>query len=52
MTSAKQFIQESNGPYLFLKRETRNTYKPHKKTTTTDQQVPDLPQVQANTVGK
>ena len=36
---------------LYKKRETRNTYEPHKQTTTTVHQVPGLGKVQTNAAG-
>ena len=36
---------------LNKERKTRNTYEPHKQTTITEQEVPDLGQVQTNAVG-
>ena len=48
MTSVKQFKQENNG-LIYIK--TRNTYEPHKHTTTSEQQAPDLKQVPTNATG-
>ena len=49
----KQAIKGPNGLiYIYIKnRETRNTYKLHKQTTTTVHQIPDLGQVQTFAAG-
>lgn len=39
MTSDKQFKQEMQRSNTYKKQETRNTYKPHEETTTTEQQT-------------
>ena len=41
-TSVKPFKRENQRSNLYKKRETRNTYKLHKQTTTTVHQIPDL----------
>ena len=42
ITSVKPFKQENQRSNLYKKRETRNTYKLHKQTTTAIHQIPDL----------
>ena len=53
VTSVKPFKQENQRSNLYKieKRETRNTYKLHKQTTTTVHQNPDLGQVQTFAAG-
>ena len=47
ITSVKPFKREKQRSNLYeKKRETRNTYKLHKQTTTAVHQIPDLGQVQ------
>ena len=41
ITSVKPFKRENQQSNLYKKRETRNTYKLHKQTTTTVHQIPD-----------
>ena len=48
MTSIKTFKQENQRSILYKKLETKFFYDPHQETTTTEQQVPDLGQVQTN----
>ena len=52
-TSVKPFKRENQRSNLYKKRETRNTYRLHKQTTTTVtvHQIPDLGQVQTLTAG-
>ena len=49
--SVKPFNQENQRSNPYKKRETRNTYKLHKQTTTTVHQIPDLGQVQTFAAG-
>ena len=42
ITSVEPFKRENQRSNLYKKRESRNTYKLHKQTTTTVQQIPDL----------
>ena len=52
ITSVKPSKRENLRSYLYKKkRETRNTYKLHKQTTTTVHQIPDLGQVQKFAAG-
>ena len=52
ITSVKPFKRENQRSDLYkIKRETRNTYKLHKQTTTTVYQIPDLGQVQTFAAG-
>ena len=51
ITSVKPFKRENQRSNLYKKRETRNTYKLHKQTTTTVHQIPDLGQVQTFAAG-
>ena len=51
ITSEKPFKLEYQRSNLYRKRETRNTYKSHKQTTTTVHQIPDLGQVQTFAAG-
>ena len=43
ITSVKLFKRENQRYNLYIKRETRNTYKLHKQTTTTLYQIPTNP---------
>ena len=49
--SVKPFKRENQRSNLYKKRETRNTYKLHKQTTTIVRQIPDLGQVQTFAAG-
>ena len=52
MTSVKQFKQENQRHNIYKKkRVTRNTYEPHQQTTTTEQQAPNIGQVEINVAG-
>ena len=51
ITSVTPFKGENQRSKLYKKRETRNTYKLHKQTTTTVHQIPDLGQVQTYAAG-
>ena len=51
ITSIKPFKRETQRSNLYKKRETRNTYKLHKQTTTTVHQIPNLKQVQTFAAG-
>ena len=51
ITSVKPFTRENQRSNLYKKRETKNTYKLHKQTTTTVHQIPDLGQVQTFAAG-
>ena len=51
ITSVKPFKRKNQRSNLYKKRETRNTYKLHKQTTTTLHQIPDLGQVQTFAAG-
>ena len=51
ITSVKPFKRENQRTNLYKKRDTRNTYKLHKQTTTTVHQIPDLGQVQTHAAG-
>ena len=50
-TSVKPFKREKQQSNLYKKRETRNTYKLHKQTTTTVHQIPNLGQVRTFAAG-
>ena len=47
----KPFKPENQRSNLYKKRDTRNTYKLYKQTTTTVHQIPDLGQVQTFAAG-
>ena len=51
MTSVKPLKRDNQRSYLYKKRETRNTYEPHQQTIATEQQVPDLGQLQKKCSG-